>query len=115
LEGKQTRQEHFASNNPEVNPEAPPSPPPPIDLVIVLDCQNRILEFLANAVMNQNNTGKGNVQHGPNPYIHRIADFHRLHPPKFGGSDNPDDWLREIEMKLDIVHANDRDMVLLTV
>jgi hypothetical protein len=26
-----------------------------------------------------------------------------------------DDWLCEIEMKLDVVHANDRDRVLLTV
>jgi hypothetical protein len=26
-----------------------------------------------------------------------------------------DNWLREIEMKLDVVHMNDRDRVLLTV
>jgi hypothetical protein len=48
----------------------------------------------------------------------RIADFNRLQPPKFGGSDNPieaDDWLREIEMKLEVVHADDRDKVLLAV
>jgi hypothetical protein len=46
------------------------------------------------------------------------VDFHRLRPSKFGGSDNPidvDDWVRKIEMKLDVVHANDRDIVLLTV
>jgi hypothetical protein len=100
------------------SPEAPPPPPPPVDLATVLDCQNRILEFLANAMVNQNNDGQGNVQHGPNPYIHRIADFHRLRPLKFGGSDNPieaDNVLREIEMKMDVVHANDRDRVMLTV
>jgi ribonuclease HI len=48
----------------------------------------------------------------------RIADFNRLQPPKFGGSDNPieaDDWIREIEMKLEVVHADDRDKVLLAV
>jgi hypothetical protein len=36
----------------------------------------------------------------------------------FGGSDNPleaDDWLREIEMKLEVVHASERDKVLMTV
>jgi hypothetical protein len=84
----------------------------------VLDHQNDILKFLANAVMNQNNARQGNVQHGPNPYIHQIMNFHRLRPQKFGGSDNPieaDVWLREIEMKLDVVHANDRDRVMLTV
>jgi hypothetical protein len=63
-------------------------------------------------MVNQNNDGQGNVQHDPNPYIHRIADFHRLHPLKFGGSDNPievDNVLRKIKMKMDVVHANDRD------
>jgi hypothetical protein len=84
----------------------------------MLHCQNRILEFLAITVMNQNNTGHGNVQQGPNPYIYRIVDFHSLRPLKLRGSDNlneANDWLREIEMKLDVVHANERDMVLLTV
>jgi hypothetical protein len=106
--------EHSASNN----LEAPPPPPPIVDLAIVLDHQNCILEFLANAVMNQNNKGQGNIQHGSTPYIHQISDFHRLHPLKFGGSDNAikaDDWLHEMEMKLDVIHANERDMVLLTV
>jgi hypothetical protein len=106
--------EHSASNN----LEAPPPPPPAVDLATVLDRQNRILEFLVNVVINQNNNGQGNIQHGSTPHIHQILDFHRLRPPKFGGSDNPikvDDWLREIEMKLDVIHANDRDRVLLTV
>jgi hypothetical protein len=46
------------------------------------------------------------------------VDFHQLCTPKFEGSDNPieaDEWLHEIEMKLDVVHANDKDRVLLTV
>jgi hypothetical protein len=106
--------EHSTSNN----PEAPPPPPPVVDLETVLDHHNRILEFLANAVMNQNNNGQGNIQHGSTPYIHQILDFHRLRPPKFGGSDNPieaDDWLHEVEMKLDVIHTNERDRVLLTV
>jgi hypothetical protein len=81
--------EHSASNNPEVNPEAPPTPPRIVDLAIVLDRQNRILEFLANAMMSQNNNGQENIQHGSTPYIHQILDFHQLRPLKFGGSDNP--------------------------
>jgi hypothetical protein len=96
----------------------PPPPPPPVDLATILDHQNRILEPLANAILNQNNHGNGNGQHSPPSYTHRIADFHRLHPPKFGGSNNPleaDDWLREIEMKLEVVHASDRVKVLLAV
>jgi hypothetical protein len=46
------------------------------------------------------------------------VDFHQLCPPKFGGFDNPikaDDWLHEIEMKLDMMHATDRDRILLTI
>jgi hypothetical protein len=52
--------EQSTSNNPKVPLEAPPPPPPPIDLAIVLDHQNRILEFLANAMVNQNNAEQGN-------------------------------------------------------
>jgi hypothetical protein len=53
--------EQSPSNNPEVHPEVPPPPPPPVDMTTVLDCQNRILEFMANTVVNQNNDGQGNV------------------------------------------------------
>jgi hypothetical protein len=52
---------HSATNNPKVYPEAPPPPPPPVDLATVLDRQNHNLEFLANAIMNQNNMWQGNV------------------------------------------------------
>jgi hypothetical protein len=44
--------EQSASNNPKVHLDVPPPPPPPVDLVIVLDGQNRILEFLANSMVN---------------------------------------------------------------
>jgi hypothetical protein len=71
--------------------DVPPPPPPPVDLATILDRQNYILELLANAMLTQNNhgNGNGNGQHISPSYTHRIVDFHRLHPPKFGGSDNP--------------------------
>jgi hypothetical protein len=108
------QEDHVGENQFDV----PPPPPPPVDLATILDRQNRILELLANAMLTQNNHGNRIGQHTPPSYTHRIADFHRLHPPKFGGSDNPleaDDWLREIEMKLEVVHASERDKVLLAV
>jgi hypothetical protein len=108
------QEDHVGENQYDV----PPLPPPLVDLATILDRQNCILELLANAMLTQNNHGNGNDQHTPPSYTHMIADFHRLHLPKFGGSDNPlkaDDWLREIEMKLEVVHASDRDKVLLTV
>jgi hypothetical protein len=79
------QEDHFGENQFDV----PPPPPPFIDLATILDRQNHILELLANAMLTQNNHGNGNGQHTPPSYTHRIADFRRLHPPKFGGSDNP--------------------------
>jgi hypothetical protein len=98
--------------------DVPSPPPPPVDIATILDHQNRILELLSDVRLTQNNHGNGNGQHTPPSYTHKIADFHRLHPPKFGGSDNPleaDNWLREIEMKLKVIHTSDRDKVLLAV
>jgi hypothetical protein len=69
-------------------------------------------------MLTQNNHGNGNGQHISPSYTHRIVNFHRPHPPKFGVSNNPlevDDWLREIEMKLKVAHASERDKVLLAV
>jgi hypothetical protein len=108
------QEDHVGENQFDV----PPPPPPPVDLATILDRQNCILELLANAMLTQNNHGNGNGQHTPPSYTHKIEDFHRLHPPRFGGSDNPleaDDWLREIEIKLEVVHASERDNVLLAV
>jgi hypothetical protein len=98
--------------------DVPPPPPPPVELATILDCQNCILELLANAMLTQNIHGNGNGQHTPPSYTHRILDFHRLHPPMFGGFDNSleaDDWLREIVIKLEVVHTSDRDKVLLAI
>jgi hypothetical protein len=49
--------EQSASNNPKVPPKALPPPPLSVDLATVLNRQNYILEFLANPMVNQNNTG----------------------------------------------------------
>jgi hypothetical protein len=81
------QEDYVEENQYDVPP--PPPPPPPVNLATILDRQNRILELLANAMLTQNNHGNGNDQHTPPSYTHRIVDFHRLHPPKFGGSDNP--------------------------
>jgi hypothetical protein len=108
------QEDHIGENQFDV----PPPPLPSVDLATILDRQNHILELLANAMLTQNNHRNGIGQHTPPSYTHRIADFHRLHPPKFGGSDNPleaEDWLREIEMKLEVVHTSERDKVLLVI
>ena len=86
-------------------PPPPPRAPAPIDLAAILQQQNQLLQVLVTTLTAQAQGNPGNNR----PAMHhngngsRIADFNRLQPPKFGGSDNPieaDDWLREIEMKL---------------
>jgi hypothetical protein len=45
-----------------------------------------------------------------------MTEFMRLKPPTFAGSDKPMeayDWLKVIERKLDTIHCNRRDRVLL--
>jgi Retrotransposon gag protein/Zinc knuckle len=46
----------------------------------------------------------------------RLSEFMKFKPPTFDSTDDPleaDDWLREINKKLDIIHAKGRDRVLL--
>jgi hypothetical protein len=97
----------------------PPRAPAPIDLAAILQQQNQLLQVLVTTLTAQAQGNLGNnrpaMHHGNGS---RIADFNHLQPPKFGGSDNPieaDNWLREIEMKLEVVHVDDRDKVLLAV
>jgi hypothetical protein len=108
-------QDDVGENNPELPPPPPPAAP---DLMAILDRQTRLLELLTNVLAAQGNNGNLNLRPNVPQNNNRIADFNRLNPPKFGGSDNPieaDDWIREIEMKLEVVHADDRDKVLLAV
>jgi hypothetical protein len=74
--------------------------------------------MLAAALIGQGNN-EAPVPCQPAPQANfRITDFSRLNPPKFSGSEDPieaNDWLREIEMKLDVVHADNWDKVLLAV
>jgi hypothetical protein len=89
-----------------------------VDLVAIMQQQNQILEMLVTALIAQAQGNQGNFKPAVPQNNNEIGDFNRLQPPKFGGSDNTmeaNDWLREIEIKLDVVHANDRDKVLLAV
>jgi hypothetical protein len=82
-------------------PPLPPHAPAPIDLAAMLQQQNQLLQALVTTLTAQAQGNLGNnrpaVHHNGNGS--KIADFNRMQPPKFGGSDNPieaDDWLREI-------------------
>lgn len=126
-DGEEVNQGNLGAQNAAVEapaighlPPLPPRAPAPIDLAAMLQQQNQLLQALVTTLTAQAQGNLGNnrpaVHHNGNGS--KIADFNRMQPPKFGGSDNPieaDDWLREIEMKLEVVHADDRDKVLLAV
>ncbi|CAN6275287.1 unnamed protein product [Urochloa humidicola] len=76
--------------------------------------QTRLMEVLANAM--QHNMQRG--QRGPleETLSRKIESFHKLHPPTFDHSSNPldaDDWLREVEKKLDLTTCDDFECVTL--
>jgi hypothetical protein len=84
-------------------------PPPAIDLAQVMTTQTRLLETLAQGMNRPRNNREARVQD-------KMTEFMRLKSPTFVGSDNPmeaDDWLKIIERKLDTIHCNGRDRVLL--
>jgi hypothetical protein len=96
----------------------PPCAPTPVDLAAVMQQQNWIIEMLVTVLTSQAQGNQGNFRPAVPQNNSKIGDFNRLQPPNFGGSDNPmeaDDWLREIEMKLEVVHVVDRDKVLMVV
>jgi Retrotransposon gag protein len=78
------------------------------DLVTVLTNQTRVLEELARTQQESRENAHGQEV--------RLSEFMKFKPPTFDSTDDPleaDDWLREINKKLDIVHATGRDRVLL--
>jgi len=78
------------------------------DLVAIMAQQTRLLEALL-----QDRQGHRKNARGPEA---RLSEFMKLRPPTFDHAEDPleaDDWLREINKRLDIIHARGRDRVLL--
>ena len=83
--------------------------PPMNDLVAVMAQQTRLLQ----ALVQDRHGRRGNIR-GPEA---RLSEFMKFRPPTFDHAEDPleaDDWLCEINKKLDIIHARGRDRVLLT-
>ena len=82
--------------------------PPMNDLVAVMDQQTWLLQSLV-----QDRQGRRDNARVPEA---RLSEFMKFRPPTFDHVEDPleaDDWLREINKKLDIIHARGRDRVLL--
>jgi len=93
----------------ETEDEEQELPEPPMnDLVAVMAQQTRLLQALV-----QDRQGRHENVLGPEA---RLSEFLKFRPPTFDHAEDPlkaDDWLREINKKLDIIHARGRDRVLL--
>ena len=79
------------------------------DLVVVMAQQTRLLQAL---VQDQH----GRRENVPGPEA-RLSEFMKFRPPTFDHAEDPlkaDDWIHEINKKLDIIHARGRDQILLT-
>jgi len=82
--------------------------PPTNNLVAVMAQQTRLLQALV-----QDRQGCRDNARGPEA---RLSEFMKFRPPTFDHAEDPleaDDWLREINKKLDIIHARGIDRVLL--
>jgi Retrotransposon gag protein len=104
-------EEEEESEEVELEPEEedPEMPGPPMnDLVAVLTNQTRVLEEIARTQQEYCRNARGQEA--------RLSEFMKFKPPTFDSTEDPleaDDWLREINKKLDIIHARGRDRVLL--
>ncbi len=90
------------------NVPPPPPPPPPPTLAEVMAQQTQLLNAIA-AGMNRH--------HGPpqNDFQRKLEGFLKLRPPTFDGTDSDplaaDDWLKEMEKKLDLTTCSDEECV----
>ena len=72
-----------------------------------MDRQTRLLEAMAEG-LNRRQGGP------PNDFQRKLEGFLKLRPPTFDNSDDPmeaEDWLREVEKKLDLTTCSDEECV----
>jgi hypothetical protein len=102
-----TRNHHANANN-----ENNPPPPPTLEQVLLMQAQ--MLHIMQQTMTNMHQ-GHGHQQAPqPNPRD-KLGEFQRTKPPTFSHSVEPmdvDDWLKNIEKKLQVVQCNNREMVL---
>jgi hypothetical protein len=93
----------------ELGDEERELPDPPMnDLVAIMAQQTRLLQALV-----YDRQGRRENVRGPEA---RLSEFMKFRPPTFDHAEDPleaNDWLREINKKLDIIQARGRDRVLL--
>jgi hypothetical protein len=103
---------NIAENNGESNnEEANPPPPPLLTLEQVLAMQAQMHQTIQQTLVNLHAQPQA-----PPPPRDRLGDFQRTKPPTFSYAMEPmdaDDWLKSVEKKLQVVHCNNHEKVLL--
>ena len=99
----------YEDNNNNQNP--PPSPPTTLEQQMTM--QTQIMQALTQTMvqMLQQQTNHTPQPHQPS----RLGEFKRTQPLVFSREVEPmdaDDWLKDIERKLQVAQCNDREMVL---
>jgi hypothetical protein len=105
-----TRNQHTIANN--ENNAANPPPPPTLEEVLLMQAQ--ILQTMQLTMENMHLCQGHQQASQPHPGD-KLGEFQRTKPPTFSHSVEPmyaDDWLKTIEKKLQVVHCNNREMVL---
>jgi len=84
------------------------NPPPPLknDLVAIMAKQTCLMEVIAQGLTHNKNHRQGNGF----GYPRKIIEFLKTNPPTFDSSDEP---LAAISKKLNVVHADGRDRIML--
>nr|AAD22157.1 hypothetical protein [Sorghum bicolor] len=99
---------HRRARSPQLGDNDAPPPPPP-SLSEVMDRQTRLLEALADGILRRPGGGP------PNDFQRKLEGFLKLRPPTFDCADDDpiaaEDWLREIEKKLDLTTCTDEECV----
>jgi hypothetical protein len=102
-----TTLKQWGENNEDANSPPPPSP----TIEQVLPMQTQMLQTMLQTMVNLHAQPQM-----PSPPRDRLGDFHRTKPPTFSHAMEPmnvDDWLKSVEKKLQVVHCNNQDKVLL--
>jgi hypothetical protein len=93
--------------------------PPPPNLADVMAVQTQLMQTITHRpAQNNNNNHKAQHHNTPEDFQKKVENFNKLRPPTFDHSADPmdaDNWLREIEKKLELIELTREECVTVVV